>query len=93
MGSYRVIIKKTAEKDLVKHKKSGNLKSKVKISRIIEELKIHPYHGTGKPEQLKHSLSGFWSRRINKKDRLVYKVVEDIVTVYIVSAMGHYDDK
>ncbi|WP_323670358.1 Txe/YoeB family addiction module toxin [Psychroflexus montanilacus] len=47
----------------------------------------------GKPEQLKHNLSGYWSRRINKKDRLIYQVVEDIVTVYIISAIGHYDDK
>ena len=93
MGNYRVIIKKTAKKDLIKHKKSGNLKSKIKISKIINELKIHPYSWTGKPEQLKHNLTGFWSRRINKKDRLVYKVAEDIVTVYIVSALGHYDDK
>ena len=93
MGNYRIIIKKTAKKDLVKHKKSGDKKSKVKISKIIEELKIHPYSGTGKPEQLKHKLSGYWSRRINKKDRLVYKVVENAVTIYIVSAMGHYNDK
>lgn len=93
MGNYRVIIKKTAKKDLAKHKKSGNLKSLVKISKIIKELQLHPYSGTGKPEQLKYNLSGLWSRRINKKDRLVYKVEEDIVTVFIVSAMGHYGDK
>lgn len=34
-----------------------------------------------------------WSRQINKKDRLIYKVDEGVVTVYIVSALGHYDDK
>jgi toxin YoeB len=93
MGNYRVIIKKTAEKDLAKHKKSGNLKSLVKISKIIKELQLHPYKGIGKPEQLKHNLASYWSRRINKKDRLVYQVEESIVTVYIVSAMGHYEDK
>ena len=93
MGDYRIIIKTTAKKDLAKHKKSGNKKSRAKISRIIDELKTHPYIGTGKPEQLKYNLSGLWSRRINKKDRLVYEVVEDVVTVYIVSAMGHYDEK
>ncbi|MBZ9652791.1 Txe/YoeB family addiction module toxin [Psychroflexus sp. CCL10W] len=60
---------------------------------MYKELKIHTYTGIGKPEQLKHNLSGYWSRRINKKDRLIYQVVEDIVTVYIISAIGHYDDK
>lgn len=63
------------------------------IDRIYKEFKSHPYSGIGKPEQLKYDLSGLWSRRINKKDRLVYEVVETVVTVYIVSAMGHYDDK
>jgi toxin YoeB len=93
MGNYRIIVKKTAKRDLAKHKKSGNLKSRARISKIIEELKHHPYSGIGKPEKLKYNLAGFWSRRINKKDRLVYEVVETVVTVYIVSAMGHYDDK
>lgn len=92
MGNYRIIIKKTARKDLAKHKKSGNKKNTIKISKIIQELKIHPYTGTGKPELLKYELSGLWSRRINKKDRLVYEVVEKIVTVYVISAIGHYDD-
>ncbi|MEC4047822.1 type II toxin-antitoxin system YoeB family toxin [Flavobacterium sp. SUN046] len=45
----------------------------------------------GKPEALKWDLYGYWSRRINHKDRLIYKVENDIVTVYVVSAMGHYE--
>lgn len=83
MGNYRIVIKKSAQKDLKKHKKSGNKKNLSKISKIIDQLKFNPYSGTGKPEALKYELAGLWSRRINKKDRLVY----------IVSAMGHYDDK
>ncbi|WP_457133250.1 type II toxin-antitoxin system YoeB family toxin [Mucilaginibacter sp. UYNi724] len=47
----------------------------------------------GNPEQLKYELAGFWSRRINRKDRLIYKVEEDIVMVFVVSAMGHYNSK
>ncbi|MEQ8241623.1 MAG: Txe/YoeB family addiction module toxin [Cyclobacteriaceae bacterium] len=54
---------------------------------------MHPYLGTGKPEALKYDLEGYWSRRINKKDRLIYKVVDEIVTVTIVSAKGHYGQK
>ncbi|WP_245758433.1 type II toxin-antitoxin system YoeB family toxin [Paenimyroides ummariense] len=47
----------------------------------------------GQPEQLKYELAGYWSSRINQKDRIVYRVEEEIVMVYVVSAMGHYHDK
>ena len=90
MGQYKVIIKQTAERDLIKHKKSGDVASIKKIIKILTELQDHPYTGIGKPEELKHELKGFWSRRINKKDRLIYEVHESTVTVYVVSAMGHY---
>ncbi|MFY7743702.1 MAG: Txe/YoeB family addiction module toxin [Flavobacterium sp.] len=93
MGNYRIIVKETAEKDFAKHKKSGNKKILIKISKIFDELRIHPYTGTGKPEPLKHEFQGLWSRRINQKDRLIYEVHENVVTVYVLSAMGHYDDK
>jgi toxin YoeB len=90
MGKYQVIIKATAENDLSKQKKSGDIASIKKILKMLNELKEHPYTGIGNPEELKYELSGFWSRRINKKDRLIYRVEEDIVTVYVVSAFGHY---
>jgi toxin YoeB len=57
------------------------------------ELTENPYQGEGQPEELKHNFKGYWSRRINKKDRIIYRVHEDIVTVYVISAMGHYSDK
>ena len=59
----------------------------------MEELKSHPYSGTGKPEELKYDLQGYWSRRINQKDRMVYSINDNTVTVEVVSAMGHYSDK
>ena len=90
MGKYQIIIKATAEKDLSKHKKSGDLASIKKIIKILNELKDHPYTGSGNPEPLKFELSGYWSRRINKKDRLIYEVHDDIVTVVVVYALGHY---
>ena len=93
MGKYRIEINKKAKKDFQKHRKAGNKSVMNKIDEIFNELKEHPYIGIGKPEQLKYSLHGLWSRRINQKDRLIYEVVEDVVTVYIVSAMGHYEDK
>ncbi len=93
MGQYIVKIQPTAEKDLSKHKKFGNKAVSIKIIKMLDELKVHPYAGTGQPEQLKHELQGYWSRRINQKDRMIYKVEENIVTVYVLSAMGHYSDK
>lgn len=73
--------------------KSGNQSSIKKLSRILEELAENPFEGVGKPEALKHELSGLWSREINRKDRLLYRVKEEIVTVVVISAMGHYSDK
>ena len=90
MGKFRVEIERLAKDHLRRHYKAGNKTTIKRISTIIGELSEHPYTGTGKPEQLKHELSGYWSRRINRKDRLIYKVEEDIVLVLVVSAMGHY---
>lgn len=93
MEKYQVIINPTAEKDFSQHKKIGNKASIKKIFTILNELKEHPYTGEGQPEELKYNLKGLWSRRINKKDRLIYEVKEEIVTVLVISAMGHYLDK
>lgn len=49
--------------------------------------------GTGKPEPLSGDRSGQWSRRITQKHRLIYEIEENIVTVDVLSAYGHYDDK
>ena len=58
--------------------------------KIIKELirTDDPTAGTGKPEPLKHNLTGFWSRRITQKDRLVYKF--DDSSIYIFAVGGHY---
>jgi toxin YoeB len=59
-----------------------------KIITLIKEIKRTPFEGTGKPEALKHQLSGYWSRRINFEYRLVYKVLEN--EIIIISRKGHY---
>lgn len=61
--------------------------------KFLLELKKHPKTGSGDPEQLKHNLNEFWSRRINQKHRLVYSINEDEIIVLVVSAKGHYFDK
>jgi toxin YoeB len=93
MGKFKVIVSDRAKKDLLSIQKSGDKASIRKIEIIIADLYIHPETGIGKPERLKFELTGYWSRRINKKDRLVYSIENEIVTVTIVSAVGHYDDK
>jgi toxin YoeB len=51
-------------------------------------LSTTPFEGTGNPEPLKYQLAGYWSRRINRKDRLIYRVFEDRVVVLVISAVG-----
>ncbi|MEG1545200.1 MAG: Txe/YoeB family addiction module toxin [Tannerellaceae bacterium] len=93
MGKYTVEVENAAKKELAAHYKSGDKKTIKRIERIFQELAETPYEGIGSPEPLKYKLSGYWSRQINKKDRLVYRVDEEIIIVYVVSALGHYDDK
>ena len=57
---------------------------------LTEMLRDAPSKGIGKPEHLRHSLAGFWSKRISQKDRLIYKYDEH--SIYIFAIGGHYDD-
>ena len=93
MGKYTIEISSKARKELQFHYKSGKISVIRKIEQIFQELSTTPFEGTGNPEPLKYQLGGCWSRRINKKDRIIYKVYEDKVIVLIVSAIGHYRDK
>jgi len=82
-----------ARKELQVHYKSGNKSVIRKIEQIFLELSNTPYEGTGNPEALKYHLSGYWSIRINKKDRIIYTVYEDTVLVLVVSVLGQYGDQ
>ncbi len=93
MGKFVIDITDEAKIHLRKHKKAGDKATIKKIDTILMELTETPYSGSGQPEQLKHNLKGFWSRKINQKDRMIYTVNEKIVTIEIISAMGHYSDK
>ena len=59
-----------------------------RINKLIKEISRDPFHGTGKPEPLKHALSGYWSRRISEADRIVYKIEGG--SVYIAQLRYHY---
>jgi toxin YoeB len=65
-----------------------------KCVKFVEEIKIHPRKGTGHPEQLRHTEPDErWSRKINKKDRMVYLIDVEAKTIAITSCRGHYGDK
>jgi toxin YoeB len=60
------------------------------LCKILKEMiREDPSIGLGKPEPLKHDLSGFWSRRLSQKDRLIYKFDEQYI--YIFAIGGHYE--
>ncbi|WP_026903746.1 Txe/YoeB family addiction module toxin [Pedobacter glucosidilyticus] len=69
-----IIFSPRALEDLRYWKKSGHKSIQRKIQELLFAIQKNPFSGIGKPEPLKHQLSGAWSRRINKEHRLVYEV-------------------
>jgi toxin YoeB len=59
-----------------------------KVNSLVKEIERVPFEGSGKPEPLKHSLSGWWSRRITLEHRLVYKIDKD--SIVILQCRYHY---
>ena len=60
---------------------SHDQKTVAKINALIEECRRHPFTGTGKPEPLRGDLSGFWSRRITREHRLVYRTTKTAIEI------------
>ncbi|MDE0508662.1 MAG: Txe/YoeB family addiction module toxin [Gammaproteobacteria bacterium] len=60
-----------------------------RINSLIRAIQREPFEGIGKPEPLKHGLSGYWSRRINDEHRLVYKVADD--QILVAQLRYHYE--
>lgn len=59
-----------------------------KVNALIKDIERNQHEGIGKPEPLRHSLSGYWSRRINEEQRLVYRISKD--AIYIAQIRYHY---
>ncbi len=91
--SYKIKLTAEAEKHLAQWRKSGQKKTLQKIASLLEELQTHPTTGTGQVEQLKGNLQGFYSRRIDKASRMIYKIEENVVTVIVISLKRHYSDR
>ena len=63
-----------------------------KINNLIEDIMRNGHNGVGKPEALRNDMSGWWSRRIDDKNRFVYRLTGDDA-VEITQCKGHYENK
>ena len=61
-----------------------------RINLLINDMKRTPFEGIGKPEPLRGSLSGYWRRRIDETNRIVYFWKDNVI--YVISCRGHYED-
>lgn len=84
----QVEVTPNAKEDLLFWQKTGNKIILKKIEQLTMAILEDPYQGIGKPEALKHSLSGKWSRRITQEHRYVYEIADD--TLFVISLKGHY---
>ena len=73
------------------HWQTEDKKTLKRVNLLIKDVERNGYDGIGKPEPLKGNLSGFWSRRIDDANRLVYRIKDR--KIEILSCKGHYDDK
>ena len=82
-----IVFSENAWEDYL-HWQRADRKTLQRINALIKDIQRNPYEGIGKPEPLKHALSGYWSRRITGEHRLVYKV--DSGRLLIAQARYHY---
>ena len=92
MNLYTLNFTTEAIKTLSKYKKSNPTNYK-KLIKLFDELMEHPRIGIGHPEPLKTGNSITYSRRITKKDRIIYDIYDETVTILILALEGHYYDK
>ena len=90
---YRIVLTETAIAHYNAFVKSGNVKIVNRIKLLLADIAQHPYTGIGKPEALKYSLSGMWSRRINREHRLIYTVDDNLIIVHILAMNSYYGEK
>lgn len=85
---FRVEFTDTAEEDYEYWKKTNNEKVIAKIKALLKNMVQTPFKGIGQPEALKYDLKGYWSRRINREHRIVFKV--ELEVIYVIQLRGHY---
>lgn len=90
---YNVEFTPKAISQMMQFRKHNGEATSRKLANLIKELSEHPKTGTGKPHELRHKFSGVWSRRINQKDRLLYRIEDQRIVVIVIAVGGHYEDK
>ena len=85
---YQVVLTDKA-KEGAKRLSKNEPQAYKKLLKLITELENHPTTGTGQVEQLKGNLSGYWSRRITKRHRLIYRVIEEQIQVTVINTYDH----
>jgi len=86
--SFKIEFTDTAIEDYNYWKKTNNEKVIDKIKNLLKIILDTPFKGIGQPEALKYTLKGYWSRRINRENRIVYKVESE--AIYVIQLRGHY---
>ena len=82
-----ICFHKNAFEDYIFFQKNDK-KTVERINKLLKDIARSPFAGIGKPESLKHNLSGFWSRRISNEHRLVYTVKDN--SIYVLQCRYHY---
>lgn len=83
-----IVLLPKAKEHIQYFSNTGNKKILKKITQLLVSIQANPYSGIGKPEPLKHKLSGLYSRRIDLEHRLIYEIDEG--KIYVYSCRGHY---
>lgn len=86
--NFSIEFSETALEDYKYWKNTNNIKMIDRIKQLLTNMAETPFVGIGKPEGLKYELSGYWSRRINKEHRIVYKVQHE--KIIVIQLRGHY---
>ncbi|MES9948603.1 MAG: Txe/YoeB family addiction module toxin [Candidatus Thiodiazotropha sp.] len=83
----KLIFSERAWEDYL-YRQRADKKTLRRINQLIQAIQWEPFSGIGKPESLRHGLSGYWSRRIDEEHRIVYKVTDD--SLLIAQLRYHY---
>ncbi len=86
----RIVFTKDGFEDY-KYWELEDRKTLKRINLLIEDISRNGNVGLGKPEMLKNDFSGLWSRRINEKNRLIYKIEDNLIIIF--ACRTHYSDK
>jgi toxin YoeB len=85
---YHIVLDDATKKQLKLVSKNTKLYSR--MLKIFKDIEINPYSSAFKFERLKHNLGGFCSKRLDRKNRIIYLVEDNIITVTILSILEHY---